>query len=69
VIRKTLFQFDTTLQSPQMIAFFTSGGCGVSIKLLKAGGPQVVIFFILALVGDFGRANCHDRFDLFLADF
>ncbi|MGH7598266.1 MAG: sodium/glutamate symporter [bacterium] len=46
----TLFQFDTTLQSPLMIAFFTSVGFGASIKLLKVGGPQVVIFLILATV-------------------
>lgn len=46
----TLFQFDTTLQGPLMIAFFTSVGFGASIKLLKVGGPQVVIFLILATV-------------------
>jgi len=46
----TLFQFDTTLQSPLMIAFFTSLGYGASFSLLKIGGPQVVFFFIIATV-------------------
>jgi len=46
----TLFQFDTTLQSPLMIAFFTSIGFGASFSLLKIGGPQVVLFFIVATV-------------------
>jgi ESS family glutamate:Na+ symporter len=45
-----LFQFDTTLQSPLMIAFFTSIGFGASFSLLKVGGPQVVFFFIIATV-------------------
>jgi ESS family glutamate:Na+ symporter len=42
------FEFDTTLQSPFMIAFFTSIGLGASLGLLKRGGPQVVIFWVLA---------------------
>jgi ESS family glutamate:Na+ symporter len=42
------FEFDTTLQTPFMIAFFTSIGLGASLGLLKKGGPQVVIFWILA---------------------
>ncbi len=46
----TLFQFDTTLQSPLMIAFFTSIGFGASYSLLKVGGPQVILFFILVSV-------------------
>jgi len=46
----TLFQFDTTLQSPLMIAFFTTIGFGASFSLLKVGGPQVVLFFIVATV-------------------
>jgi ESS family glutamate:Na+ symporter len=44
----TLLQFDTTLQSPLMIAFFTTIGFGASLSLLRAGGPQVVLFFIIA---------------------
>lgn len=43
-----LFQFDTTLQAPLMIAFFTSIGFGASLKLLKKGGPQVLLFFIFS---------------------
>ncbi|HEX9165832.1 MAG TPA: sodium/glutamate symporter, partial [Gemmatimonadales bacterium] len=42
------FEFDTTLQSPFMIAFFTSIGLGASLGLLKRGGPQVVAFWLLA---------------------
>ena len=46
----TLFQFDTTLQSPLMIAFFTTIGFGASFSLLRIGGPQVLLFFIIATV-------------------
>jgi len=41
-----LVTFDTTLQTPLMIAFFTTVGFGASLSLLKVGGPQVVLFFI-----------------------
>ncbi len=41
----TLFKFDTTLQSPLMIAFFTSIGFGASYSLLKVGGPLALLFF------------------------
>jgi ESS family glutamate:Na+ symporter len=44
------FEFDTALQSPFMIAFFTSIGLGASLGLLKRGGPQVVMFWVLASV-------------------
>lgn len=40
--------FDTTLQAPFMIAFFTTIGLGASLALLKKGGPQVIIFWLLA---------------------
>jgi ESS family glutamate:Na+ symporter len=43
-----LFQFDTTLQGPLNIAFFTSIGFGASLSLLKVGGPLVMRFFALA---------------------
>ena len=42
--------FDTTLQSPLNIAFFTSVGFGASIALLRRGGPLVVAFTIIASV-------------------
>ncbi len=42
------FEFDTLLQSPLMIAFFTTIGLGASFNLLRIGGPQVVVFWILA---------------------
>lgn len=41
-------EFDATLQSPFMIAFFTTIGLGASLELLKKGGPQVVLFWGLA---------------------
>jgi ESS family glutamate:Na+ symporter len=46
----TLFKFDTTLQTPLNIAFFTSIGFGASVSLLKVGGPLVMRFFALATV-------------------
>jgi ESS family glutamate:Na+ symporter len=46
----TLVKFDTTLQSPMMIAFFTTIGFAASLSLLKIGGPQVLRFFLLATV-------------------
>ena len=41
-------RFDTTLQPPLMIAFFTSIGFGASVPLLRAGGPAVAVFLGLA---------------------
>ena len=43
-------QFDLTLQTPLMIAFFLSIGWMASWKHLKAGGPDVVKFFLLCAV-------------------
>ncbi len=42
------FEFDTTLQAPFMVAFFTCIGLGASLGLLRVGGPQVLIFWLLA---------------------
>jgi ESS family glutamate:Na+ symporter len=42
------FEFDTTLQSPFMVAFFTTIGLAASLELLKKGGPQVLLFWLLA---------------------
>jgi ESS family glutamate:Na+ symporter len=42
--------FDTTLQSPLMIAFFASVGFGASVGLLRTGGPLVLRFFLIATV-------------------
>ena len=44
----TLVSFDTTLQPPLMIAFFTSIGFGASLSLLRIGGPLVLVFFIVS---------------------
>ena len=46
----TPLAFTTTLQSPLMIAFFTTIGFAASVSLLRVGGPAVVLFFILASV-------------------
>jgi glutamate:Na+ symporter, ESS family len=44
------FEFTTTLQAPLMIAFFTTIGLGASLALLRVGGPQVLLFFMLATI-------------------
>jgi ESS family glutamate:Na+ symporter len=46
----TLFEFNTGLQSPLMIAFFTSIGFGASVALLRVGGPAVALFFFASTV-------------------
>jgi ESS family glutamate:Na+ symporter len=46
----TLFQFNTGLQAPLMIAFFTSVGFGASVALLRVGGPAVVLFFLISTI-------------------
>jgi ESS family glutamate:Na+ symporter len=43
-------KFDTTLQTPLMIAFFTTIGFGASLSLLRSGGPQVFLFLALATI-------------------
>lgn len=40
--------FDTTLQSFFMVIFFTSIGFGASIKILRAAGPKVFLFLLIA---------------------
>ena len=50
-----LFSFDTTLQTPLMIAFFTTIGFGASLSLLRVGGPQVLVFSIIATVMTVGQ--------------
>jgi ESS family glutamate:Na+ symporter len=42
------FEFDTRLQAPFMVAFFTAIGLGASLGLLKLGGKQVIVFWGLA---------------------
>ncbi len=46
----SLFSFDTTLQQPFMIAFFTSVGFGASLRLLRVGGPLVALFLLASTV-------------------
>ena len=46
----TLFVLDTSLQSPLMIAFFTTIGVNASVRLLKISGKQVMVFLLLATV-------------------
>ncbi|CDI50510.1 sodium/glutamate symporter [Clostridium tetani] len=41
-------ELDTTLQKPFMMVFFTTIGMGASIELIKKGGLQVVIFWLIA---------------------
>ena len=44
----TLFTLDTSLQTPLMIAFFTTIGINASFWLLKISGRQVLMFLLLA---------------------
>ncbi len=46
----SLIKFDTLLQEPLMIAFFTTIGFGASLSLLRIGGPQVLRFFLISTV-------------------
>lgn len=46
----TLLELDTALQTPLMIAFFTSIGFGASVSLLRVGGPAVAIFLVASTV-------------------
>lgn len=41
-------EYDTTLQTPFMVAFFTTIGIGSSINALKKGGKLLIIFWILS---------------------
>lgn len=45
------FEMDLVLRDILMIAFFTTIGMSASLRLLRAGGLQVVIFFALSTVG------------------
>lgn len=45
-----LFELDTSLQNPLMIAFFTTIGVNASLRLLKVSGRQVLVFLVLASV-------------------
>lgn len=45
-----LATFDTRLQAPFMIAFFTTVGFGASVSLLRVGGPQVLLLLVVATV-------------------
>ncbi|MCK8828266.1 sodium/glutamate symporter [Natroniella acetigena] len=46
---------DTSLQSPAMIVFFTSVGLGASLELVKKGGIQVGLFWLLATIVALGQ--------------
>lgn len=53
ILRSTglvFFEFDDTLQEFFMVIFFTSVGYNASVKVLKAGGPFVIKFLIVATV-------------------
>ncbi|TAK38703.1 MAG: sodium/glutamate symporter [Lysobacteraceae bacterium] len=45
---RVLFDMDTSLQTPLMIAFFTAIGFNASLRLLKISGGQVLLFLLLA---------------------
>lgn len=51
VLRQTeilMFEFDTTLQTFFMTMFFTTIGFNASLKVLKKGGPKVLLFLGVA---------------------
>jgi ESS family glutamate:Na+ symporter len=53
VLRQTgllVLEFDTLLQTPLMIAFFTTIGFGASVSLLRVGGRLVFIFLLISTV-------------------
>ncbi|MCD9088113.1 sodium/glutamate symporter [Stenotrophomonas sp. SY1] len=43
----TLFQLDTTLKTPLMVAFFTTLGINASVRLLRVSGKQVMLFLLI----------------------
>ncbi len=44
----TLFEMDTTLKTPLMVAFFTTLGINASVRLLRVSGRQVMVFLLIA---------------------
>ncbi|MGH8054554.1 MAG: sodium/glutamate symporter [Stenotrophomonas sp.] len=46
----TLFELDTTLKTPLMVAFFTTLGINASVRLLKVSGKQVMLFLLIASI-------------------
>lgn len=42
--------FDTTLQRPLLVAFFTTIGFSASVALLRVGGPQVALLLVIVTV-------------------
>src|SRR5258707_1312863 len=40
-------RFDTALQTPLMVAFFTTIGIGGSLALLRAGGSALIIYLVI----------------------
>lgn len=45
------FDMDLVLREVIMVAFFTTIGMSASLRLLRVGGPQVLLFFLLATLG------------------
>ena len=45
-----LFTLDTSLQTPLMVAFFTTIGFNASVRLLRISGKQVIVFLVLASI-------------------
>ncbi len=43
-------EFDTTMQTPLLVAFFTTIGFSASVALLKIGGPQVALLLAIVTV-------------------
>jgi ESS family glutamate:Na+ symporter len=45
------FEMELSLQRVLMVAFFTSVGLGASVTLVRKGGPQVLLFLVIATIG------------------
>lgn len=48
VTKSFSFTFNTTFQSPFMLAFFTTVGLGASFSLLKKGGVLLVVYWLVS---------------------
>lgn len=46
----TLFELDTSLRTPLMVAFFTTLGINASVRLLRISGRQVMLFLAIGSV-------------------
>ena len=46
----TRFYFDMSMKDPMMLMFFTTIGLGADLRMLKQGGPQLLIFALVCIL-------------------